>query len=159
MFEYFPKPDNKHESDAVDHFVIESNFDGITTQSLYEKVELAGFSQENCELIAGDICETAADYVDNNPGLRISLLHLDLDVDIATFAALKAFWPRVVPGGIVIFDEYAIPRWTESNAVDRFFADKTIKLQTPKLGTYANRLYCQTMMKPYFTITILVSGC
>jgi hypothetical protein len=29
-------------------------------------------------------------------------------------------WPRVVRGGIAVFDEYALGRWSESEAVDRF---------------------------------------
>lgn len=70
-------------------------------------------------------------YVESNPGMRISLLHLDMDVAAPTLAALEAFWPRVARGGMVVFDEYAVPRWSEANAVDEFFKDKPeVKIQT-----------------------------
>jgi hypothetical protein len=62
-------------------------------------------------LIDGDVCETAKQYAADHPGLRISLLHLDMDLYAPTLAALEAFWPRVVTGGIVMFDEFAIREW------------------------------------------------
>jgi hypothetical protein len=56
-------------------------------------------------------------------------LHLDLDLGSATYAALEALWPRVVRGGVVVFDEYAVPRWTESEGVDQFFATRQVTLR------------------------------
>ena len=32
-------------------------------------------------------------------------------------------YDRIVRGGIIIFDEYACEKWTESNAVDRFLKE------------------------------------
>ena len=46
----------------------------------------------------------------SRPGFRISLLHMDLDVEEPTLKALEALWPKVCKGGVVIFDEYAISR-------------------------------------------------
>lgn len=129
MFTTFPSKSG-HERTQVDAFVAESGFDGITPESLYKKIDDAKLDRTRCDLIAGDITETAFNYVARNPGLRISLLHLDLDLETPTFAALEAFWPRVVVGGVLILDEYAISRWTESDAVDRFFSDQSIKLRT-----------------------------
>ncbi|MBZ0319435.1 MAG: class I SAM-dependent methyltransferase [Anaerolineae bacterium] len=129
MFTSFPSK-STHEQTQVDAFVAESGFKGITPESLYKKIDDANLDRTRCDLIVGDITETAFAYVAKNPGLRISLLHLDLDLEAPTFTALEAFWPRVVRGGIVILDEYAVSRWTESNGVDRFFSDKDVKLQT-----------------------------
>ena len=64
------------------------------------------------------------------PGFRIALLNMDLDLAEPTLAALEALWPRVVPGGVVVFDEYSVARWTESNAVDQFFEEKPVALKT-----------------------------
>lgn len=81
-------------------------------------------------LVKGDIEKTVPDYVREHPGMRISLLHFDADLYRPTQVALEHLWPLVVPGGIVAFDEYAIPPWEgESKAVDEFFAGKKIKLQ------------------------------
>jgi cephalosporin hydroxylase len=74
------------------------------------------------ELVDGDVCETAATYAAANPGLRIALLHLDMDLYEPTLAALKAFWPRILTGGVVLLDEYAIREWPgESEALETFF--------------------------------------
>ena len=81
-------------------------------------------------LVKGDIEKTIPEYVKNNPGMRISLLHFDADLYRPTLVALEELWPLVVPGGIVAFDEYGIPPWEgESRAVDEFFKGKKIKLQ------------------------------
>ena len=74
------------------------------------------------ELVDGDVCKTAAQYAAENPGLRISLLHLDMDLYEPTLAALEAFWPRLLTGGVVLLDEYAIREWPgETEAVETFF--------------------------------------
>ncbi len=81
-------------------------------------------------LVKGDIEKTVPKYVEENPGMRISLMHFDADLYRPTLTALEHLWPLVVPGGIVAFDEYGIPPWEgESRAVDEFFAGRKIKLQ------------------------------
>jgi len=60
-------------------------------------------------LVKGDIEKTVPEYIQNNPGLRISLLHFDADLYRPTLIGLQHMWPLVVPGGIVLFDEYGIP--------------------------------------------------
>tara|TARA_B100002019_G_scaffold292320_1_gene315060 strand:+ start:1338 stop:2033 length:696 start_codon:yes stop_codon:yes gene_type:complete len=89
-----------------------------------------GFEEHEYELVSGDICKTAGEYVTERPGARISLLYIDLDVQDPTYAALEALWPRVVKGGIVVFDEYAFHKWSEANAVDCFFNDKDVEIKS-----------------------------
>lgn len=74
------------------------------------------------EIVKGDITETLPAYVAGKAGFRIALLHCDLDVYPATKKILEVAWPRVTPGGIVVFDQYAVDNWGESDAVDEFFA-------------------------------------
>tara|TARA_B100001094_G_scaffold270656_1_gene275607 strand:- start:34359 stop:35054 length:696 start_codon:yes stop_codon:yes gene_type:complete len=95
-----------------------------------EFVKSCGFEDHEFELVAGDITKTAYEYAKERPGFRISLLYIDLDLDIPTYETLNALWDRVVKGGIVVFDEYAFHKWSESAGVDRFFADKDIQLKT-----------------------------
>jgi len=81
-------------------------------------------------LVEGDLCESAAKFMSDNPGMRISLLHLDADLYEPTLAALKAFYPAVVKGGLVVFDEYGLIGWPgESAAVEEYFGDNMPKLQ------------------------------
>jgi hypothetical protein len=78
------------------------------------------FKKKKYELIEGDVCETIPVYIKENPGLRISLLYCDMDIEKPTFEALNYLYDRVVRGGIIVFDEYACNKWSESNAVDAF---------------------------------------
>lgn len=81
-------------------------------------------------LVDGDIAESAPKFVEENPGLRISLLHLDVDLYEPTLAALKAFYPLVIPGGLVVFDEYGLMEWPgETKAVEEYFGNKMPKIQ------------------------------
>ena len=84
------------------------------------------------KLVDGNIEETVPRFVEENPGLRFSLVHFDCDLYRPTKVALEALWPRIARGGVVIFDEYGIPNWPgETQAVDEFLADKThIQLRT-----------------------------
>jgi hypothetical protein len=93
----------------------------VGKEAIAAAAEAAGLSRR-VELVEGDIAETAGRYVEQHYGSRVSLLHLDLDTYAGTAAALAAFWPVVSRGGVVVFDEYAVPGMGESQAVDEFFA-------------------------------------
>lgn len=74
-------------------------------------------------LVKGDVEETVPAFVAAHPGLRLSMLHVDCDLYRPTKVALEHLFPLVVPGGIVLFDDYAIPEWAgESRAVDEYLA-------------------------------------
>lgn len=79
-----------------------------------------GFNTDICQLIEGDVKNSIPIYLNENPGFRISYLYLDLDIDEPTYGSLNLLYDRVTRGGIIVFDEYACEKWTESNAVDRF---------------------------------------
>jgi len=92
-------------------------------------------------LVVGDIEETVPRFVKDNPGLRICLLHFDCDTYRPTKVGLETLWPRVVPGGVVLFDEYGIRPWEgESKAVDEYFEDKKVNIRrldwSPNPGGY-----------------------
>lgn len=81
------------------------------------------------ELVEGDITKTAPAFVEKFPGIRFSLIHLDFDLYTPTIAALEAFYPKLVPGGIVLLDEYGLNAFSgESKAVEDFFGDKMPKI-------------------------------
>jgi len=97
--------------------------------SIFDSDRFIPFKQR-VRIIKGDVEFTVPTYIEENPGLRISLLHFDVDLYCPTLTALENLWPLVVPGGILLFDEYGIPPWEgESKAVDEFFADKHISLK------------------------------
>lgn len=57
------------------------------------------------ELVVGNAIETIPRYVQDHPHLLLSLLYLDFDIYEPTRVALEHLFARVVPGGIVAFDE------------------------------------------------------
>ena len=79
------------------------------------------------KLIKGDACDTCVTFKNENPGTRIKLLYLDMDLDKPTFTVLINLWSLIVKHGIVVLDEYGYHKWDESNGVDRFL--KTINGQ------------------------------
>jgi hypothetical protein len=83
---------------------------------------------QNFELKEGDVFETIPKYLAENPGFRVSIANFDLDTEEPTYFCLNELWPRIVKNGVLIFDEYGINEWTESNAVDRFIKEKGLDI-------------------------------
>lgn len=82
------------------------------------------------EFIKGDICETLPKYVQDNPHLIVSLLHIDVDVYSPTQTALKTIVPRMPKGGIIIFDEInQVPYPGETQAVADTLGISSLKLE------------------------------
>lgn len=54
------------------------------------------------QLIKGWIPDSLAGYEKLEP----RFVHLDLDLYAPTKAALEFFWPRLVPGGVLLFHDY-----------------------------------------------------
>lgn len=88
--------------------------------------------KDRVKLVEGNIETRVAEFLEEYPGVRFSLVNFDCDLYKPTKAALEAMWPRVVRGGVVLFDEYAIRDWPgESKAVDEFLADHPeVKIKT-----------------------------
>lgn len=86
----------------------------------YEDVQAnflsAGVSQDNFQLIKGDVVETLPRFQVN----AISLLRLDTDWYESTKMELIHLWPHLSEGGVIIVDDYG--HWAGSKkAVDEFF--------------------------------------
>jgi len=78
---------------------------------------------KRCLLINGDIKDTLPRFLDDNPGLKIALLHFDMDLYEPTKVAMEALYPYVLKGGVVCFDEYGLIPWGgETKAVDEYFS-------------------------------------
>lgn len=104
--------------------------DNSFKDDLISKLLGCGFADYEFDLIEGDISTSSINFVESRPGFRISLLYLDLDLDIPTYDALSSFWDRVSSGGIIVFDEFAYHDWSESNGVDRFLKDKNVQIKS-----------------------------
>jgi len=83
---------------------------------------------ERCRVIDGDVKISIPRFLDDNPGLKISLLHLDMDIYEPTKVALELLYDRVVFGGVVVLDEYGLVPWEgETRAVDSFLASRDLR--------------------------------
>jgi len=60
---------------------------------------------KNVKLIKGDVMKTVPSFVKKNK-IKISLLHLDLDVYLATKKVLESLFPLISKNGIVLIDDY-----------------------------------------------------
>lgn len=88
------------------------------------------------EIVEGDIRETARSFVEKNPGVRIALLNLDVDLYEPTKAALETFYPLVAPGGLVLLDEYGARQFPgATRAVEEYFGANMPRLQKHPLFT------------------------
>jgi hypothetical protein len=75
-------------------------------------------------LVEGDVEETLPIFLQKNPGFRISMMYIDCDIERPTYLSLKYLWDRVLPGGIVLFDEYEYHSFSESEGVDKFLKER-----------------------------------
>lgn len=77
-----------------------------------------GYPMELFTLIEGDVVQTLAEHVPE----RIALLRLDTDWYASTRTCLEVLYPRLVPGGICILDDYG--HWDGARrAVDEYFVE------------------------------------
>lgn len=83
-------------------------------------------------VVPGDVMETLPNYLEENPQLVVSLLHLDLDLYEPTKLALELLVPRMPRGGVILFDELGM----------RQFPGETLAtLETLGLGSLAIRRF------------------
>ena len=82
----------------------------------------------NTELVKGDIIQTLPNYLEKEGQLRIALLHIDTDVYEPARLGLELLYDRVVPGGLIVLDDYGKVEG-ETRAVDEFFDKKPVRLQ------------------------------
>ena len=126
------------DANMMDSLFVNRNFDpsgyGATLMGVLNQMNF-----QNFDLIEGDVFETIPKYLADNPGFRISIANFDLDTEEPTYFCLNELWSRIVKNGVMIFDEYGINEWTESNAVDRFVKEK--KLELMRTEYYAPSAY------------------
>lgn len=63
---------------------------------------------------------------------KIQFLHIDVDLFQPTYDSLEFFFEKLVPGGIIVCDDYNATKWPGAkNAWDKFFADKKVTINYP----------------------------
>lgn len=120
-FGAFPRSDVAAASDRafIEHFEGSSGT-GLSVDEVSSILDRKHLSH-NVELVQGDVRRTLPEFLDRHQELRIAMLHLDMDVYEPTKLALDTLWPRVVPGGIVIVDDFNTVEGA-TRVVDEFVA-------------------------------------
>jgi hypothetical protein len=106
-------------------------------------IRSSGRFQNRSMLVSGDIATTMPAFVESSPGFRASLIYIDVDLAIPTYYALKSMWNRLLPGGIVLFDEYEYHGFTESEGVERFLREFEVDFTLESTHWIAPTAYLQ----------------
>ena len=115
--------DNFENGDTMQHVYNKVSKEELSVSSIDIKLQNINNDKSKYILVEGDVCKTTEKFVNENPGFRISLLYIDLDLNEPVYESLKHLWDRILPGGYIIFDEYEYHKFDESNGVDKFLKD------------------------------------
>lgn len=131
-FGEFPTRDLSVDEDMkfIERFAADGG-DGLQKSELEALLAKKQFS--NLELVQGNVLDTLPIYLEQHPETRLSFLHLDMDVKEPTVFALQHLYDRVVPNGLIVFDDYNAVVG-ETDAVDEFVSRN--KLVIEKLPFY-----------------------
>ncbi len=121
----FPTPKDADDQAFVQEFEGAAGA-GIPIDELDSVLNRKGF--DNVELVPGDIVESVPAYAETHPELRISLLHIDVDVYAPSAVILKYFYDRLVPGGLLVLDDYGTVNG-ETRAVEEYFGKHMPQIQ------------------------------
>lgn len=78
-------------------------------------------------VVVGNIVETLPAFLEENPEARFCLVNIDVDVYEPTRKILELCWERMVPGAVLLLDEYGTSKWPgETRAWDYFARDHNI---------------------------------
>lgn len=117
-FQGFPEPGAEDDSFRNPK---KGEWSDTSVSEIMGKLDVAGFSKEwldgHLHLIPGFFENTIHGY----KGGPIALLHVDADLYASYKIVLDTFYDFVVPGGIILFDEYDEDAWPGAKkAVDEF---------------------------------------
>ena len=136
VFGKFPKPKNKDDNSFLKKWE-KSAGDGIDVKELNNILVEKKFS--NFSLVKGDVKKTIPNLIKSHPGLKISLLHLDMDIYEPTKFVLNKLFPYVVKGGIILIDDYNMV-FGATKATDEFLNSNN-NLEVKKLKFYKKPSY------------------
>lgn len=145
-FKGFPSINEKDAARGTSsHFKV-GGLKGASIDDVQQAIDLYNLNRPishipKVELVKGDICKTAPEYLKNNPHLVVSLLYLDVDLYEPTKVALETFVPRMPKGAIIGFDELNAKMFPgETTAVDEVLGIKNLKIERFPFESYIS--YC-----------------
>ncbi|MEP1385361.1 MAG: TylF/MycF/NovP-related O-methyltransferase [Paraglaciecola sp.] len=116
-FTSFPKTDSEADNQFIDMFAEEAG-KPISKEELMAC--LAAKNLHNIELVEGNILQTLPAFIASKPETKAALIHIDVDVYQPSKLILEEMVKRLVPGGLIVLDDYGTVEG-ETRAVDEFF--------------------------------------
>jgi hypothetical protein len=116
------KNDSDHDNSKMQIVYKKVDNEELTIESVEKRLSNMNMNKKHI-LIPGDVCSSIPLFLKENPGFRVSLLYIDVDIERPTYYALKYLWNRILPGGIIIFDEYEYHKFSESTGVEKFLKE------------------------------------
>jgi hypothetical protein len=128
-FEGFPEPTKEDAfADGTFHArALKGVFADTSYEELTGKIKALGFDRQ-ITLVKGYFENSLPAWSDK----QFTVVHLDCDLYASYVTCLEFFYPRVRPGGHIVFDEYdfSAPVYPGAQrAIDSFLADKPEKLR------------------------------
>jgi hypothetical protein len=145
-FEGFPSINEKDSIGGTSSHLARGGLTGSSLEDVQQAVQLFDTNRPiahipKVELVQGDLCQTAPEYLKANPHLVVSLLYLDVDLYEPTKVALETFVPRMPRGGVVVFDEHNAKMFPgETLAVDEVLGLKNLHIERFPFDSYIS--YC-----------------
>ncbi len=120
------------DKEAMDVLFKQRHFshDSLFKERLHAQILSHNFAETDFQLVQGDVSISTKQFAEENPGFKISLLYMDLDLEEPTYNTLKNLWSNVTKGGIIAFDEYGYHKWSESKGVDRFIEENNLQIHS-----------------------------
>jgi hypothetical protein len=123
------------------------NENELSLETVNAKINSAGFDKSKYILVKGDVKYTIPEFVNKNPGFRISILYLDADIAEPTYYSLLYLWDLILPGGYIIFDEYEFHTFNECAGVEQFLKEKNLEYSIQTTNFYNPTAF---MIKKHF---------
>lgn len=123
----FPETGFGQDVKRRDGFIAAAGNQSISVEQMQQVLEHKGCARF-IELVPGDITQTVPEYVAEHPELRISLLNLDTDIYEPAVTILEHMFPLIVPGGVLILDDYGVFPG-ETKAVDDYFRGRAVEIR------------------------------
>jgi hypothetical protein len=130
-----PSPEDALEDGTFHKTTLRGVYSDTSYEGLCSRIAALGYEQ-NIKLVKGFFKDTLPRLA--NESFR--LVHLDCDLYESYVTCLNFLYPRLIPGGYMVFDEYDLAAAAypgAQKAIDQFLADKPEKLQRFGEGAHA----------------------
>lgn len=132
IFGEFPETDHPGDKEMRRAFVSNAGSTSVSVIELKKLIEDQGLSS-GVELCPGDICKTLPDFIERENSPALALVNLDVDIYEPCKVAINTCWPLLVPGGILVLDDYDFFPGTNELA-DELAAREGLQIQRTPLA-------------------------